>query len=402
ATIMLKQKCFYHVLAVFFCVALLSCKKKDAETTPAILPVVKIEDATQARTAVDGMMHFNVTLNKTSSVPVTVDYTLIPGTAIAPDDYTATSGTLTIAANQVQAQLDVQVKGDPTDTRKNNPQFTVQLSNAKACVIGIISAKGTIITENGTNLVTDESGYTTPLAYAGYNLAWSDEFSGSTINQNNWNFETGGGGWGNHELENYTGRSQNAFQSNGKLIIEARSEAFGGNLYTSARMTTQNKKLFKFGRIDIRAKLPVTKGMWPALWMLGANIGTVPWPACGETDIMEVVGSDPSKLVGTGHFANSTGGHDSRGSSVSLNGENFSQKFHVFSIIWQQDSIKWLLDDQVFYTLTKASTATNNYPFNNEFFFIVNVAVGGDWPGPPDGTTNFPQRMFVDYIRVFQ
>ncbi|MEO6732469.1 MAG: family 16 glycosylhydrolase [Ferruginibacter sp.] len=393
---------FYNMWLIILCAALLSCGKKGDEMPPAPVPVVKIEDASLPRTASAGLMHFSLTLNKATTQPVSVDYVLMPGTAIAPDDYTATSGTVSFPANQVQAEFTVQVKGDPSDIRKNNPEFTVQLSNPKSCVIGKLSAKGIIITENGTNLSTDDAGYTTPLTYPGYNLTWSDEFTSMTIDQTNWSFETGGSGWGNRELEYYTGRLQNAFQSNGKLIIEARSEAFGGNLYTSARLTTQNKKQFKFGRIDIRAKLPVTKGMWPALWMLGANISTVPWPACGETDIMEVVGSDPRKLVGTGHYANSAGAHDSRGSSVSLSGEDFSQKFHVFSIIWQQDVIKWLLDDQVYYTMTKALTGTNNYPFNSDFFFIVNVAVGGDWPGPPDGTTNFPQRMFVDYVRVFQ
>ncbi|MCW3088968.1 MAG: family 16 glycosylhydrolase [Ferruginibacter sp.] len=379
-----------------------SCKKAgDPAPTPVTSsPVLTCPDVSVNRTSSAAVLRFYVNLSATSTSEASAKYSLVPGTALAPRDFPAAAGIVSIVAGQSMGYIDVPITGD--SLRQPDLQFSVQFSEPKNCTLGTTSAKGTIVTMNGTYLTTDDAGFSTPLIYPGYSLIWSDEFTGSSINQSNWNFESGGSGWGNHELEYYTARAQNAFQSNGKLIIEARSEAFGGNLYTSARMTTQNKKQFKFGRIDIRAKLPVTKGMWPALWMLGANISTVPWPACGETDIMEVVGSDPRKLVGTGHYANSAGAHDSRGSSVSLTGEDFSQKFHVFSIIWQLDSIKWLLDDQVYYTMTKSSTGTNNYPFNNDSFFIVNVAVGGDWPGPPDGTTNFPQRMFVDYIRVFQ
>ncbi|MEP7144237.1 MAG: family 16 glycosylhydrolase [Ferruginibacter sp.] len=389
------------LIAAMFLMAL-SCKKGDNITPPpvAALPVLSCADISIARATTDAVMHFYVNLNVKGSSDVSAKYTLAPGTALSPRDFTASAGTVTIAAGQTTGYFDVPVTGD--SLRQPDLQLTVQFSEPKNCTLGTPSSKGTIVTMNGSYLATDDAGYSTPVSYPGYNLTWSDEFTGNSINQGNWNFESGGSGWGNHELEYYTGRIQNALQSNGKLIIEARNEPFGGSNYTSARMTTQNKKLFKFGRIDIRAKLPVTKGMWPALWMLGSNISSVPWPACGETDIMELVGSDPKKVVGTGHYANSAGTHDSKGGSYSMIGEDFSQKFHVFSIIWEQDSIQWLIDNMVYYTMTKASAGTTAYPFNSEFFFIVNVAVGGDWPGPPDGTTGFPQRMFVDYIRVFQ
>jgi beta-glucanase (GH16 family) len=172
--------------------------------------------------------------------------------------------------------------------------------------------------------------------------------------------------------------------------------------YTSTRMTTQNKKTFTFGRIDIRAKLPVGKGIWPALWMLGANITTNPWPACGEMDIMELIGTYPSSTYSTMHWKSASGGHDSKGSEFNLTGQNFSDKFHVFSMVWVQDQIKCYVDDQLFLTVSKADFGSANYPFNAPQFFIFNVAVGGDWPGLPDINTAFPQRMFVDYVRVFQ
>jgi beta-glucanase (GH16 family) len=278
------------------------------------------------------------------------------------------------------------------------------LSNPKFCTLTSASATGTIITEDGANLSTENTGYTTPLTYPGYSLVWSDEFSGTGLDLGAWNQEIGNGnnGWGNNELEFYTSSPKNSFVSNGNLIIEARRETVGNYNYTSCRMTTQGKKYFKFGRIDIRAKLPVGKGMWPALWMLGSNIGSAGWPACGEIDIMELVGTYPSRVTGTMHWKPVSGTSINKGANYSLLSGTFSEKFYVFSIIWKQDIIRWYVDDQLYLTTTSADVGSANYPFNADQFFIFNVAVGGNWPGPPDWTTEFPQRMFVDYVRVFQ
>jgi beta-glucanase (GH16 family) len=399
---MLKNRSVYATGLLMISLLSFSCGKKG-DTPAPVVPVIKMDDASQARTTTGSVMSFNVTLDKTTTVPVSVDYTVTDGTATAPKDYTAASGTVTISAGQTSAQVTVQIKGDATDTRQNNLEFTVQLSNAKACALGVLSAKGTIITENGINLPTDNTGYTTPLTYPGYTLAWADEFSGTTPDAAVWNMEAGNNnGWGNAELEYYTSSTKNVFLSNGNLIIEARKEPISGFNYSSARMTTQNKKSFTFGRIDIRAKLPVSKGIWPALWMLGNNITTAGWPVCGEIDIMELIGTYPSRTYGTMHWKPVSGTNTSKGSEYNLPSGDFSQKFHVFSIIWSQDMIKWLVDDQLFLTTTKADVGAANYPFNAAQFFIFNVAVGGNWPGPPDAATPFPQRMFVDYVRVFQ
>jgi beta-glucanase (GH16 family) len=234
-------------------------------------------------------------------------------------------------------------------------------------------------------------------------LAWQDEFTGSTLDGNVWNYETGNNnGWGNNELEYYTNSPKNTFVSNGNLIIEARKESIGGFNYSSARLTTQNKKSFTYGRVDIRAKLPKGKGIWPALWMLGNNIGTVGWPASGEIDIMELLGQDITKSYGTLHYGASSATHGSKGTSYTLSTSNFYDQFHVFSMEWKQDQIKLFVDDNLFLTVNKIDLGTSPYPFNAPFFFIFNVAVGGNWPGNPDASTTFPQRMIVDYIRVFQ
>lgn len=400
---MLKQEYSIFFIALFFAINI-SCKKNNGDQQPAVIPAVKVEDASQARTATDAILYFAITLNKTTTVPVSVDYTLVDGSAVSPRDYTKKSGTLTIPANQAQVQLDVAIKGDPEDNRANNLDLTLQLSNPQNCTLGVTSAKGIIITENGKNLSTDNTGYTTPLTYPGYTLAWSDEFSGETLDGTTWNYEigNGSGGWGNNELEYYTNSNKNIFVSNGNLVIEARKESISGFNYTSARITTQNKKVFTHGRIDIRAKLPVAKGIWPALWMLGNNISAVGWPACGEIDIMELVGQNPSTTYGTAHWQNASGAHDSKNGGYTLAAGNFSQEFHVFSLVWTENSMQWYVDDNLFLTTTKAEVGDAVYPFNKPQFFIFNVAVGGDWPGAPDGTTAFPQRMFVDYVRVFQ
>jgi beta-glucanase (GH16 family) len=400
---MSKQRSTYPVWLFSFGLFLIACEKKGSDAPPPVVPVIKIEDASQTRTTSDGIINFTISLNKTTTVPVTVDYILVDGTATAPKDYTAASGTVTIPANQALANLTVPIKGDPTDTRQNNLEFTVQLKNPKAGTLGVTSAKGTIITENGINLSTDNGGYSTPNSYPNYTLVWSDEFSGTSLDLNSWNQEIGNNnGWGNNELEYYTNSTKNTFVSNGNLIIEARKEAISGFNYTSGRMTTQNKKTFTFGRIDIRAKLPVGKGIWPALWMLGANINTVGWPASGEIDIMELIGTYPARTHGTLHWKPVTGNSINKGGYYDLPSGDFSQKFHVFSIVWTQDMIKWYVDDIHFLTLSKADFGAANYPFNAPEFFIFNVAVGGNWPGPPDANTSFPQRMFVDYVRVFQ
>ena len=378
---------------------LCSCKKaKDP------YPEISIQEGSQIRTAAESSMKFYVVLSKASTDVVSADYSFTDGTAVSPGDYTSTSGSITIPANQTLATIQVPIKADPTNTRKPNIQFTIELSNPKFCSIKTASAKGTIITEDGSFLTTDNTGYSTPLTYAGYTLAWSDEFSGTSLDESVWNreFGNGSGGWGNNELEYYTGGPRNILVTNGNLVIEARKETMDNFNYTSARLTTQGKKTFKFGRIDIRAKLPVGKGIWPALWMLGTNISTSGWPACGEIDIMELIGTYPSRVTGTLHWKGTNGGDATIGGNYFLQEGDFSQQFHVFSIVWTQDKLKWYIDDKLYLSGSSSDTGNAYYPFNADQFFIFNVAVGGNWPGSPDATTAFPQRMFVDYIRVFQ
>ncbi len=256
-----------------------------------------------------------------------------------------------------------------------------------------------IILEDG---VISDDGYTTPLSYSGYTLVWNDEFDGSSLDETDWNFEIGTGtnGWGNNELQYY--KKENTLLDQGYLIIEAKRESFNSSQYTSSRITTENKVEFNYGRIDIRAKLPKGQGIWPALWMLGANFRTVGWPSCGEIDIMELVGGGEGKddvVHGTAHWDNNGTKADFSG-STQLSSGIFNDEFHVFTIIWDSNTITWYMDDQQYHVIDITQSELSE--FQNEFFFIFNVAVGGNWPGSPNASTIFPQQMIVDYVRVFQ
>jgi len=237
-----------------------------------------------------------------------------------------------------------------------------------------------------------------------WKLIWQDEFSGngSPIDKSKWTPEIGGHGWGNHELQYYTDRIENAFQSNGSLVIKAIKEEFAGRTYTSARLITKHTFTATYGRFEARIKLPRGQGIWPAFWLLGNDIEKVGWPKCGEIDIMELIGKEPSTIHGTIHGP----GYSSKkgiSSSYSLKAKHFSDAFHVFAVEWEPDAIRFYCDDVLYRTLTPADLPQGtNWVYNHPFFILLNVAVGGDWPGAPDSTTAFPQEMLVDYVRVFK
>ena len=394
------------IYLLFTLVLMESCSKGSGSSTPTppavALSIASISDVSNERTGNNLKFQFSITLDKVSTSAITLSYTTADVTALANKDYKPVSGTLNIPANSNSGTIEVEVIGD--SARKANQTFNVQLSNPTNCTISTNKGTGTIINENLLYFPVDNTvGYATASSYPGKTLVWSDEFDGNTINTAAWTFETGNNnGWGNAELENYTGRTQNAFVSKGNLIIEARKESLAGSAYTSARMITKNKQVFTYGRIDIRAKVPTGKGIWPALWMLGNNIDQAGWPACGEMDIMELVGQEPNKVHGTLHWGANTTLHASKEAGYVLPSGTFDQQFHVFSMVWVKDQVQIYIDDILYNTITTSNTAGSNYPFNSNFFFIFNVAVGGTWPGPPDANTVFPQRMIVDYVRVFQ
>lgn len=252
-----------------------------------------------------------------------------------------------------------------------------------------------------TGLQIPESGATSPRSYDGMTLVWEEEFEGTSLDTDSWTHEIGTGtdGWGNFEEQFY--RAENTSLVEGNLVIEAKRESFNGSEYTSSRIITKDKHSFRYGRIDIRAALPEGQGMWPALWMLGSNFDQVGWPACGEIDIMEMVGGlgKENEIHGTVHWDNA-GEWANFGRMTELPEGQAQDEFNVYSIEWTENQIRWLVND-VSYNVIDTSPAELS-EFREEFFFIVNLAVGGNWPGSPNQLTSFPQYFIVDYIRVFQ
>ncbi|RZK29191.1 MAG: glycoside hydrolase family 16 protein, partial [Hymenobacter sp.] len=241
-------------------------------------------------------------------------------------------------------------------------------------------------------------------------LQWGDDFSGSGApDQTKWGYDLGNNnGWGNHEFETYTNSTDNVSQSGGNLVIQALKQGTAGSYnYTSGRILTKGKQNFQFGRIDVRAKIPQGIGIWPAIWMLGSDIDSNNWPKCGEIDIVELRGQTPTEILTTMHYADNSGNHKQGGiPSVKLPAnENFANDFHLYSVIRSQNQIRFYLDGQLYYTYSPDTSAP--YPFNNNFFVVLNVAVGGDFLSNPDSNTianntTFPKQMLVDYVKYYQ
>ena len=244
-----------------------------------------------------------------------------------------------------------------------------------------------------------------------WKLVWSDEFNGpdgSAVDSSKWVQETGGGGWGNNELEYYTNRPQNASPQKGNLVIKVLEEKYTGadgviRNYTSARLKTQGKFSQSYGRFEARIRIPRGQGIWPAFWMLGADIDQVPWPACGEIDIMENIGKEPTMVHGTIHGPGYNGA-SGIGSSFALpGGERFADDFHLYAVEWEPNTIRFYVDDHLYATRTPADLPKDaKWVYDHPFFILLNVAVGGGWPGDPDASSVFPQTMLVDYVRVYE
>lgn len=242
----------------------------------------------------------------------------------------------------------------------------------------------------------------------GWKMVWADEFDADTLNTKNWNRQVEPAGRFNDEWQGYTNSRDNAFIENGQLVIKAihKSDTHGMDQYTSARLNTANKQIWKYGKIAARIKLPQGNGMWPAFWMLGANInengGDTPWPQCGEIDILEFYGSkDPGVVEGNLHYANADNKHTMSGAiPYKLDKGKFADAFHIFELEWNAKQVIWSVDGKT-YASTQI-TAEEMSEFHKEFFLLLNLAVGGAYAGRPDDSTQFPQYMFVDWVRVFQ
>jgi beta-glucanase (GH16 family) len=241
-------------------------------------------------------------------------------------------------------------------------------------------------------------------AATSWKLTWSDEFNGAAKalpDPGKWTYDLGAGGWGNQELETYTNQADNVSQDGqGHLVIRAIKTASG---YTSARIKTQDKFSVQYGKIAVRMKIPHGQGMWPAFWMLGNDIKSARWPACGEIDVMENIGKEPSIVHGTIHGPGYSGSKGISHQTALPRGQPLSDDFHVYSVEWSPAAITFFLDDKPYATVTPTDLpAGTHWVYDHPFFLLLNLAVGGDWPGNPDTTTQFPQAMVVDWVRAWK
>jgi beta-glucanase (GH16 family) len=247
-----------------------------------------------------------------------------------------------------------------------------------------------------------------------WTLTWSDEFdgaAGAAVDGTKWVADTGGQGWGNQEWQYYTTGTENAsLDGTGHLVITARAAEpntsyrcwYGTCRHTSARLTTRGRLEPTYGRVESRIRIPRGQGIWPAFWLLGADIGTVGWPRSGEIDVMENIGREPAMVHGTMHGPGYSAGNGITGSYTLPTG-TFADDFHLFAVEWTPGQIRWLVDEREYHRATPASLPLGTtWVFDHPFFLLLNVAVGGAWPGDPDASSTFPQQMVVDYVRVYR
>lgn len=242
----------------------------------------------------------------------------------------------------------------------------------------------------------------------GWNLVWQDEFNRDSLDLTKWSPETGGHGWGNNELQYYTDSDSNSYVENGNLVLKAEvvpqgiGSSKGLRYYSSARLRTYSKGDWKYGRIEVKAKVASGQGIWPAIWMLPTDWLFGGWPSSGEIDIMEHVGYDLGVVHGSVHteaYNHKINTQKSSARKIS----NVDTEFHVYSIIWDKDKISFFIDDIQYFLFENDQQGNyKTWPFDQRFHLLINIAVGGDWPGNPDNSTNFPRSMLIDYVRVYE
>ena len=288
--------------------------------------------------------------------------------------------------------------------------FPRAIRPASLLLVGVIACGGSnsVVCAGSATGTTCDSTPPAPI------LVWQDEFDGqkgATFDRAKWAADTGGGGFGNQEREFYTTRPENvALDGDGHLVITALAEPastsyrcwYGSCRYTSTRLKTKGLFAWTYGRFEARIRVPRGQGMWPAFWMLGADIDTVGWPKSGEIDIMENIGREPSIVHGTLHGPGYSGA-GGIGKSFSLPSGSFSDDFHVFAVEWRSTDVRWYVDGSLYHEMTPSTIPSGTqWVFEHPFFLLLNLAVGGAWPGDPDASTSFPQQMVVDYVRVYK
>ena len=273
-------------------------------------------------------------------------------------------------------------------------------STIAVCLFFLACSEEDVVSQNNNNANKWE--------LEGWNIVWQDEFDKDSLDLTKWSHETGGHGWGNNELQYYTDSDSNSYVENGNLVLKAEvvpqgiGSSRGLRYYSSARLRTYGKGDWKYGRIEVKAKVASGQGIWPAIWMLPTDWLFGGWPSSGEIDIMEHVGYDLGVVHGSVHTeAYNHKINTQRSSARKI--ANVDTEFHVYSIIWDKDKISFFIDDVQYFLFENDQLGNyKTWPFDQRFHLLINIAVGGDWPGNPDNSTNFPRTMLIDYVRVYE
>ena len=302
------------------------------------------------------------------------------------------------AESSATSSSSVILSSDSRDDSAGSSTKSSDSRNSSSSAAGQSSSSSETVSSSSSE--TTSSSSAEPVAQ----YLWHDEFDGETIDTSKWTFEigTGAGGWGNNEWEYYTSRKENAYIKDGVLHIRAQKEDYEGQKYTSARMITKDKFAFTYGTVEARIALPTGKGIWPAFWMLGENFDTVGWPACGEIDIIEAVNSE-NKIYGTNHWANGVEYATYGNNTGDYRNQKFEldiTQFHTYKFTWDEKYIRMFVDDFMYHEILIENNEGDTEEFHKPFFFLLNVAVAGNWPGFEVDDSQFPNEMLVDYIRV--
>ncbi|MBQ3779272.1 MAG: glycoside hydrolase family 16 protein [Fibrobacter sp.] len=302
------------------------------------------------------------------------------------------------AESSAESSSSVILSGDSRDDSAGSSTKSSDSRNSSSSAAGQSSSSSETVSSSSSETTSSSS------AEPAAQYLWNDEFDGETIDTSKWTFEigTGAGGWGNNEWEYYTDRKENAYVKDGVLHIRAQKEDYEGQKYTSARMLTKGKFAFKYGTVEARIALPTGKGIWPAFWMLGENFDTVGWPACGEIDIIEAVNTE-NKIYGTNHWANGAEYATYGNNTGNYRNQKFDldiTQFHTYKFTWDEKYIRMFVDDFMYHEILIEGNEGDTEEFHKPFFFLLNVAVAGNWPGFEVDDSQFPNEMLVDYIRV--
>lgn len=302
------------------------------------------------------------------------------------------------AESSAESSSSVILSGDSRDDSAGSSTKSSDSRNSSSSAAGLSSSSSETVSSSSSETTSSSS------AEPAAQYFWNDEFDGETIDTSKWTFEigTGAGGWGNNEWEYYTSRKENAYIKDGVLHIRAQKEDYEGQKYTSARMITKDKFSFTYGTVEARIALPTGKGIWPAFWMLGQNIDEVSWPACGEIDIIEAVNTE-NKIYGTNHWANGAEYATYGNNTGNYRNQKFDldiTQFHTYKFTWDEKYIRMFVDDFMYHEILIEGNEGDTEEFHKPFFFLLNVAVAGSWPGFEVDDSQFPNEMLVDYIRV--